>query len=131
MASSSTIREIEGQNSGRPPFFTGSNYGYWKCRMMIFLQAIDILVWKIVESPYIPPSTEFENWTDEAKRKANLNAKAMNALYCAIDQAEFNRISMCSTAHDIWHSLDIIHEGTSKVKEAKSHPWSGNMNCSR
>ena len=86
---------------------------------MIFLQAIDILVWKIVESPYVPPSADFENWTDEAKRKANLNAKAMNALYCAIDQAEFNRISVCSTAHDIWHSLEVIHEGTSKVKEAK------------
>ena len=99
MTSSSTIREIEGQNSGRPPFFTGSNYGYWKCRMMIFLQAIDILVWKIVESPYVPPSADFENWTDEAKRKANLNAKAMNALYCAIDQAEFNRISPCALQH--------------------------------
>ena len=87
--------------------------------MMIFLQAIDILVWKVVESPYIPPTTDFEFWTNDAKRKANLNAKAMNALYCAIDQAEFNRISVCSTAHDIWHSLEIIHEGTNKFKEAK------------
>ena len=69
--------------------------------MMIFLQAIDILVWKIIESPYEPPSTDFDNWTDEAKRKANLSAKAMNALYCAIDQGEFNQISVCSTTHDI------------------------------
>ena len=87
--------------------------------MMIFLQAVDLMVWQIVESPYTPPTTEFENWTDDAKRKANLNAKGMNALYCAIDQSEFNRISVCSTAHEIWHSLEIIHEGTSKVKEAK------------
>ena len=119
MASTSVVREIEGQNFGRPPFFTGLNYGYWKCDMMILLQAIDIMVWKIVESPYTPPTTKYENWTDDAKRKANLNAKAMNALYCAIDQSEFNQISVCSIAHEIWHSLEIIHEGTSKVKEAK------------
>ena len=43
----------------------------------------------------------------------------MNALYCAIDQSEFNRILVCSTAHEIWHSLEIIYEGTNQVKEAK------------
>ena len=73
--------------------------------MMIFLQAIDLMVWQIMESPYMPPTTDFEHWTDDAKRKANLNAKAMNALYCAIDQNEFNRISICSMDHEIWNSL--------------------------
>ena len=101
MASTSSVQDIEGQNSGRPPFFIGINYGYWKCRMMIFLKDIDLMVCKIMESPYTPPTTEFEHCTDDAKRKANLNAKAMNALYCAIDQSEFNRISICSTAHEI------------------------------
>ena len=87
--------------------------------MMIFLQSIDFLVWQIVESPYTPPTSEFANRTDEAKRKANLNAKVMNALYYAIDQSEFNQISVCNTTHDIWHSLEVIHEGTNRVKEAK------------
>ena len=81
--------------------------------MITFIQAINLMVWQIVESPYTPPTTDFEHWTDDAKKKANLNAKAMNALYCEIDQNEFNRISVCSTAHEIWHSLEIIHEGTS------------------
>ena len=53
------------------------------------------------------------------RRWSNLNAKAMNALYCAIDQNEFNKISICESAYDIWHSLEVIHEGTNKVKEAK------------
>ena len=43
----------------------------------------------------------------------------MNALYCAIDQSEFNHISVCTIAHDIWHSREVIHEGTNRVKEAK------------
>jgi hypothetical protein len=71
-----------------------------------------------VESPYTPPTTDFEHRTDDAKKKANLNAKAINALYCAINQSEFNRISTYCTDHEIWHSLEIIHEGTSRVKEA-------------
>ena len=119
MAASSSVREIEGHHASCPLLFNSSNYGYWKCRMTIFLQAIYFLVWHIVESPYTPPTTEYANWTDEAKRKAILNAKAMNALYCAIDQNEFNRISICNTAHDIWHSLEVIYEGTNEVKEAK------------
>ena len=60
--------------------------------MTIFLQAIDFSVWHIVVNPYTPPKTDYTTWTDEAKRQANLNAKAMNALYCAIDQNKFNRI---------------------------------------
>ena len=70
-------------------------------------------------NPYTPPKTDYTTWTDEAKRQANLNAKAMNALYCALDQNEFNRISFCNTASDIWQSLEVIHEGTDRVKEAK------------
>ena len=119
MASTSYARDIEGQHASRPPFFNGSNYGYWKCRMAIFLKSIDFAVWKIVEHPYTSPSADYSLWSDEEKKMANLNAKAMNALYCAIDQNEFNRISICESAYDIWHSLEVIHEGTNKVKEAK------------
>ena len=43
----------------------------------------------------------------------------MNALYCAIDENEYNRISTCETTYEVQHSLDILHEGTNKVKEAK------------
>ena len=87
--------------------------------MMIFLRDIDLMMWKIVESPYTPPTTDFEQWTDDGKKKASLNVEVMNALYCAINQSEFNRIPVCSIAHEIWPSLKIIHDGTTRVKEAK------------
>ena len=92
MASTSLVRFLEGQQTSRPPHFDGSNSGYCKCRMTIFLQAIDFSVWHIVVNPYTPPKTDYTTWTDETKRAANLNAKAMNVVYCAIDQNEFNRI---------------------------------------
>ena len=48
-----------------------------------------------------------------------MNARAMNALYYAIDENEYNRISTCELAYEVYHSLEILHEGTNKVKEAK------------
>ena len=43
----------------------------------------------------------------------------MTALFCAIDVNEFNRVSTCKSAHEIWHNLEVTHEGTNKVKQSK------------
>src|SRR5205809_7028065 len=43
----------------------------------------------------------------------------MNALFCALERNEFNRVSNCKTAHKIWHILEVTHEDTSRVKESK------------
>ena len=43
----------------------------------------------------------------------------MNALFCALDKNEFNRVSMATSAYEIWHTLEVTHEGTNKVKESK------------
>ena len=42
----------------------------------------------------------------------------MNALFCALNKEEFNRLSMATLAHQIWHTLQVIHEGTNKIKES-------------
>lgn len=110
---------IEGQSISRPPFFTGSNYTYWKVRMQIFLQSLDFDLWDIVENGYTKPTTATSTWKAEDKAKFNLNSKAMNALLCALDSNEFNRISTCKTAKEIWDKLAIVHEGTNQVKESK------------
>ena len=47
------------------------------------------------------------------------NAKAMNALYCALDPNEYNRISTCKLDKQIWDRLEVTHEGISQVKESK------------
>ena len=43
----------------------------------------------------------------------------MNALFCALDKNEFNQVSTCETTFDIWHTLEITHEGISRVKDSK------------
>lgn len=118
----------EGQSTNRPPLFSGSNYNYWKARMRIYIQATDYEVWKvIVGGPFRPTKTvnevvvdkEEKEWDENDLKGVQLNAKAMNMLYCALDPAEFNRISACESAKEIWDKLEVTHEGTNQVKESK------------
>jgi hypothetical protein len=40
-------------------------------------------------------------------------------LYCALDASEFNRISTCESAKEIWDKLKVTYKGTNQVKEYK------------
>ena len=118
----------EGQSSNRPPLFNGLNYSYWKTRMRIFIQASEFKLWTmIVNGPHTPsklinnvsiPKPESE-WDEYDERMAQLNAKAMNLLYCALSTSEFNRISTCTFAKEIWDRLEVTHDRTNQVKESK------------
>ena len=45
----------EGHSTVRPPMFNGEHYTYWRTRMMLFIQANDYEVWRIiVKGPQIP-----------------------------------------------------------------------------
>ena len=118
----------EGQSINRPPLFNGINYTYQKVRMKIFIQVVDYDLWSIiVNGPHIPTHTinnlvtlkPERDWDENDKKLAQLNAKGMNILYCSLDANEFNRISVCASAKEIWERLEITHEGTNQVKESK------------
>ena len=54
MASSNSLFP-EGNSIHRPPIFNGEGYHYWKTRMQIFIEAIDLNIWEAIEiGPYIP-----------------------------------------------------------------------------
>ena len=110
----------ESQSSHMPPLFDGTDYSYWKTRMMIFIKAIEIALWKMVIDGYTP----IENPVGlvqiaEQEKLENLNAKATYILYCGLSKTEFNRISNCTTTKEIWTLLGITHEGTSQVKKSR------------
>ncbi|XP_057496707.1 uncharacterized protein LOC130781518, partial [Actinidia eriantha] len=110
------------------PLFSGSNYNYWKARMKIYIQANDYACWNIIENRPIIPTKITESgevtkpqkeWTTVDTKDVQNNAKAIHTLYCALDVNEFNRISGCETAKEIWDKLEVTQEGTSQVKESK------------
>lgn len=40
-------------------------------------------------------------------------------LYCAINGSEYDKISCCDNAKEMWDKLQVTHEGIDKVKETK------------
>ncbi|VFQ67153.1 unnamed protein product [Cuscuta campestris] len=121
-------RVSEGQSTTRPPLFDGTNYSYWKERMRIFIQSNDYKLWLIVKNGCgVPmkkvgevnvPKTE-EEFTDEDCKKMELNAKAINIIYCGVNADDYRKISRCETAKQMWEKLEVTYEGTVQVWEAK------------
>uniref|UniRef100_A0A2N9FDB8 Retrovirus-related Pol polyprotein from transposon TNT 1-94-like beta-barrel domain-containing protein n=1 Tax=Fagus sylvatica TaxID=28930 RepID=A0A2N9FDB8_FAGSY len=119
---------LEGQSTHRPPLFIGSDYGYWKNRMTMYIKAQDYHVWRVIANGrYIPTKTverativKLESeWNEADVKLIELNYKAMSNLYCALDPNEYNRVSGCDSAKEVWDKLEVTYEGTNQVKESK------------
>ena len=96
--------------------------------MTWYLESLDLEVWKTILFGYTFPTKDvdggkirktLDEYNEEESRKFQLNSKAIYILVCAIDRNEYNRISQCKTAKEIWRILEITHEGTTQVKDSK------------
>ena len=87
--------------------------------MRAFLQSLDEKVWQAVEISQTKPKEAPVDW-DEAKIKAvNFNSRTLNALFSAVINEEFKKISLTKTAKEAWTILQIIYERTKAVKDSK------------
>ena len=118
----------EGNSINRPPIFNGVGYHYWKTRMQIFIEAIDLNIWEAIEQgPYVPSiiagSATIEkpraDWTEEERRLVQYNLKAKNIITSALGIDEYFRVSNCKSAKDMWDTLQVTHEGTTNVKRSR------------
>src|SRR6266498_1841788 len=100
---------------GNPPVFDGNDFQYWKVRMACFLEAAGTDVWRVNVEGYNPPVDPHAP-TVEEELLVKANAKAKNLLYGAMTKEVFNRICSCTTSHDIWTALELIHEGSKSVR---------------
>ena len=82
-----------------------------------------------MEGPFVPMKAKYTSqdmepkprseWIDAEIKKVQMNFKAINTLHYSLNAMEFNRISTCKTAKEIWDKLKVTHEGTTQVKESK------------
>jgi hypothetical protein len=74
--------------------------------MGAYLDALGPDEWNATKTGYTGALTaEQQKW----------NAKARNAIIEGISEDVFSRIDNIDLAHDIWHQLIQLHEGSSKV----------------
>ncbi|XP_070008130.1 uncharacterized protein [Nicotiana sylvestris] len=92
--------------------------------------AEDFELWDVIcDGPYVPTkvleelpflmSKTSKEYTDADRKTVEQNFHAKNILVCGIGPEEYNKISACDTAKEIWEALQIAHEGTTQVKQSK------------
>ncbi|XP_075077602.1 uncharacterized protein LOC142164188 [Nicotiana tabacum] len=87
-------------------------------------------LWDVIcDGPFVPtknlgelgvviPKTRME-FNDADRKSIEKNFRAKKILVCGICPDEYNRISTCQSAKQIWEPLQIAHEGTIQVKQSK------------
>ncbi|XP_070013383.1 uncharacterized protein [Nicotiana sylvestris] len=103
-------------------------YSWWKARREEIMTAQDYELWTIVnQGPLIPTKQNAQNETvpkDLSEivttdfKMMEKNAKAKKILICRLSPYEYNMISVCSKAKQIWDAFKTTHEGTNQVKRS-------------
>ncbi|XP_019265831.1 PREDICTED: uncharacterized protein LOC109243363 [Nicotiana attenuata] len=94
--------------------------------MEIFAKAYDVKVWRVIKkgnyplpasTPPLADPDDIDSYSKEQLEVVQVNNKARNLLHNAISGEEYEKISSCDTAKEMWDKLEVTYEGTSKVKE--------------
>ena len=107
-----------GQSLIVPPLFDGINYAYWKVRMRVFLQSLDEKVWQAIKIGWTKLKEALTDWDDAKIKATNFNNRALNALFSAVTNEEFNKISSTETTKEVWTILQTTYERTKVVKDS-------------
>ena len=83
------------------------------------MQSLDEKVWQVVEIGSTKPKEASTNWDDAKIKAANFNSRALNALFSAVTNEEFKKISSTETAKEAWTIIQTTYEGTKAVKASK------------
>ena len=75
--------------------------------MKAFLQSLDEKVWQAVEIGWTKSKEASANWDDAKIKAANFNSRALNALFSAVTNEEFKKISSTETAVRWWVVLMV------------------------
>ena len=87
--------------------------------MRAFLQSLDEKVWQAVEIGWTKPKEAPADWDDAKIKVANFNSRALNALFSAITNEDFKKISSTETTKEAWTILQTTYEGTKAIKYSK------------
>ena len=87
--------------------------------MRAILQSLDENVWQVVEIGWAKPMEAPTDWDDAKIKAVNFNSRAVNALFSAVTNKEFKKISSTEIAKEAWTILQKTYEGTKVVKDSK------------
>ncbi|WJX84054.1 hypothetical protein P8452_66664 [Trifolium repens] len=95
-----------GGSINRPPVLNGSNYDFWKPRMIAFIKSMDPKAWKAIVTGWNHPIVSAEDgssrlkgerdWTPKEETEPNNNSKSLNVIFNGVDENIFKLINTCT-----------------------------------
>ncbi|GKF35097.1 hypothetical protein Tco_0108297 [Tanacetum coccineum] len=113
---------VEGCSMQRPPFLEPNGFCFWKARFETYVKSKDIDLWQVIQNDdfyfevedsemKLMKETPYELLKDEKKKQLGKNNEAKMTLYNALPRKEYERVFLCKTAKEVWHTLIITHQG--------------------
>jgi hypothetical protein len=97
-----------------PPHFNGKNYQMWSKRMGVFLRGKGQILWDVtVDTGYVQP---MDFLAPGSRDRFNAKNKAVDYLFRALCQPEFDRVHTEHLACRIWSVLKEAHDGNAQVQ---------------
>ena len=102
------------ERGSSPPHFDGKNYQMWQRHMSACLRGKGQILWDVTENTtYVHPM----NFLAPGSRDMHdANNKAVDYLFRALCQSEFDRVPTEDLACRIWEQLKNAHAGTTQVQ---------------
>nr|GEV05414.1 hypothetical protein [Tanacetum cinerariifolium] len=118
---------VKGCSMKRPPFLEPNGVFFWKSYFETYVKSKDIDLWQVIQNDdfyyelkdsetKLTKETPYELLEDDQKKKLGKENEAKMTLYNALPHKEYERVFMCKTAKEVWHTLIIVHQGNSQVK---------------
>src|SRR3954462_1432705 len=104
--------------SGEPiPIFDGTDYPYWKDKMMRNIISIDLNAWNIVENGVMV--LDKENLTEAEKKDLIIDNQVSLFITNHLVPNKYHEVKNIPSAKGVWEYLEKIVEGKSTQKEAR------------
>ncbi|GKA72989.1 hypothetical protein Tco_0779205 [Tanacetum coccineum] len=121
---------VEGCSMQRPPLLKSDGFFFWKTRFETYIKSKYIDLWQVIQNgdfyfeiedleTKMMKETPYELLKDNKKKQLGKNNEANMTIYNALPRKEYERVFMCKTAKEVWHTLIITHQGNSQVKNCK------------
>ena len=108
------------------PVLEGTEYPYWKNKMRMHLEAIDVDLWYVVKNG-VPKAGEGVT-TADVKKFIQLDSTAKNIICGHRTKGQYGRVSALETSKLVWDWLSKVNEGVSTQRD---HSFATSSTASR
>ena len=99
------------------PVFDGTDYPYWKNKMCMHLEAIDVDLWYVVKNG-VPKTGEGVTPAD-VKKFIQLDSTAKNIICGHLTKGQYGHVSAQETSKLVWDWLSKVNEGVSTQRDQR------------